>query len=82
MTTLEIFTFTVNNVEIQSRYEKMTALDILEMAAEHGAIGGQPEEYILQSLDSDDRLYTRDHPVDLSVDHHFIALPIGATQVA
>lgn len=76
------FKFTVNDVEFESGYEKVTGLDILERAAERGAIHGKPEDFILQSLDADDRRYKPDDPVDLSVDHQFIALPDGPTPVA
>ena len=82
MTTIEVFTFTVNNVKIESRYEKLTGLEILEMAAERDAIDGKPEDYILQSLKDDDRKYKPEDTVDLSVDNEFIALQIGSTPVA
>ena len=82
MTTTTKFKFTVDNTEFESEYEKLTGLDILEMAAERGVIDGKPEDYILQSLDADDRKYKPEDPVDLSVDHQFIALKIGPTPVA
>ena len=82
MTTVKELTFTVNDVQFESKYEKLTGLEILEEAAEHGAIDGKPEDYILQSLDADDRQYKPDDTVDLSVDHQFIALPSGPTPVA
>ena len=82
MTTIEVFTYTVNNVKIESQYEKLTGLEILEMAAERGAIEGKPEDYILQSLKDDDRKYKPEDTVDLSVDNEFIALQIGPTPVA
>lgn len=82
MTTTSTFRFTVNGVQLESEYEKLTGMDILEMAAEHGAFDGKPEDYILQSLDADDRRYKANDPVDLSVDHQFIALPAGPTPVA
>ena len=82
MTTIEVFTYTVNDVKIESRYEKLTALEILETAAERGAIEGKPEDYILQSLKDDAREYKPEDTVDLSVDNEFIALPVGSTPVA
>ena len=82
MTTIEVFTYTVNNVKIESQYEKLTGLEILEMAAERGAIEGKPDDYILQSLKDDDRKYKPEDTVDLSVDNEFIALQIGPTPVA
>ena len=82
MTTIEVFTFTVNNVKIESQYEKLTGLEILEMAAGRGAIDGKPEDYILQSLKDDDRKYKPEDTVDLSVDNEFIALQFGPTPVA
>ena len=82
MTTTEIFTYTINDVKIESQYEKLTAMEILEVAAEHGAIDGNPQDYILQSLKDDDRTYKPQDTVDLSVDNEFIALPVGSTPVA
>ena len=82
MTTTEIFTYTINDVKIESQYEKLTAMEILEVAAEHGAIDGKAQDYILQSLKDDDRTYKPEDTVDLSVDNEFIALPVGSTPVA
>ena len=82
MTTIEVFTYTVNDVKIESQYEKLTALEILVKASEHGAIEGKPEDYILQSLKDGDRKYKPEDTVDLSVDSEFIALPVGSTPVA
>ena len=80
MTTTEIFTYTINDVKFESQYEKLT--EILEVAAEGGAIDGKPQDYILQSLKDDNRTYKPEDTVDLSVDNEFIALPVGATPVA
>ena len=82
MTTTQVFTYTVNDGKFESRYEKLTALEILEMAAERGAIDGKPEDYILQSLKDDDWKYKPEDTVDLSVDNEFIALQSGPTPVA
>ena len=82
MTTTRVFTYTVNDVKIESQNEKLTALEILEIAAERGAIDGKPEDYILQSLKDEDRKYKPEDTVDLSVDNEFIALQIGPTPVA
>ena len=82
MTTTEIFAYTINDVKIESKYEKLTAMEILEMGAEHSAIDGKPQEYILQSLKDDDRKYKPEDTVDLSADNEFIALPVGSTPVA
>ena len=82
MTTTRVFTYTVNDVKIESQYEKLTALEILEIAAERGAIDGKPEDYILRSLKDEDRTYKPEDTVDLSVDNEFIALQIGPTPVA
>ena len=82
MTTTSIFTYTINGVKIESHYEKLTAMDILEMAAEHGAIDGKPQDYILQSLKDDERSYKPEDTVDLSLNNEFIALSSSATLVA
>ena len=82
MTTTQFFTYTVNNAKIESPYEKLKALEILEMAAERGAFEGKPEDYILQSLKEEGRQYKPEDTVDLSVDNEFIALPVDPTPVA
>ena len=82
MTTVEIFTYTINDVKFESQYDKLMAMEILEAAAERGAIDGKPQDYILQSLKEDDRTFKPEDTVDLSVDNEFIALPVGATPVA
>lgn len=83
MTTLTTkYDFVVNDVHLLSDYEKLTGLEILEQASTHGAFSGKPEDYILQSLDADDRKYKPEDTVDLSVDNKFIALQSGPTPVA
>ena len=82
MTTTQIFTYTINDFKFESQYEKLTAMEILEVAAARGAIDGKPQDYILRSLKDDDRTYKPEDTVDLSVDDEFIALPVGATPVA
>ena len=82
MTTTPVFWYTINNVKVQSRYDKTTARELLEMAVERGAIDGVPEGYILQSLKEDVREYKPEDTVDLSVDNAFIALMFGSTLVA
>jgi hypothetical protein len=82
MTTTQIFTYTINDVKIESQYEKLTAMEILKVAAEHGAIDGKPQDYILQSLKDDDRTYKPEDTVDLSLNNEFIALSSSPTLVA
>ena len=82
MTTTKVFTCTVNNVKFDSRYEKLTALEVLELAAQHSAIDGKPDDYSLQSLKDDGREYKAEDTVDLTVDNEFIALLSGSTMVA
>lgn len=82
MTTIGIFTFIVNGTELESQYEKLTGLEILEIAISRGVIDGKPENYILQNADDDDKKYKPDDTVDLSVDRQFLALPTGPTPVA
>ena len=76
------YPYVVNGVALSSDYEKLTAGEILEQAAAHGAISDKPENYILQSLDVGDRKYEWNDPVDLSEDNQFIALQSGPTPVA
>lgn len=47
----EQFAVVVNGKEIKLSHEKLVAADLLKLAAQHGAISGKPEEYILISDD-------------------------------
>ena len=82
MTNGPVFSFTVNNVKLESRYEKTTAQELLQIAAECEAVDGPPEVYILQSLKEQDLQYKPEDTVDLSADNELIALLFGSTLVA
>ena len=75
----EEFELMVNGIEIETTHEKLVARDILELAAERGAMPGKPEGYILQG---DKGQYKPDDWVDLKVDNVFITIPNTPTQVA
>ena len=47
----ESFTVEVNGVEFKVNHEKLVAADVLKLALEHGAISGEPNEYVLESDD-------------------------------
>ena len=75
----EEFQLKVNGIEIETPHQKLVARDILELAAEHGAMPGKPDEYILQG---DKGPYKQDDWVDLEVDNEFITIRNTPTQVA
>ena len=74
--TIEI---TVNGVQIKVDVEKLLAKDVLEMAKEHGAMPGKPQDYQLQGSQ---RLYKPEDWVNFEEDKEFITIPIGPTDVA
>ena len=79
MTTAKAFVIKVNGEEIETEHQKLPAREILELAKEHGAIPGKPEDYILKG---EKREYGLDDTVDLAEDNIFIAVLSGPTPVA
>ena len=73
------FTAKVNGVEIEFKQAIVTAIAILEMAKEQGAIPGQPESYVLEG---DKGRYSGNDKVDLREDFIFITVPDTPTPVA
>ena len=71
--------FKINGMEIEVTQEKLLAYQILELAKEHGAIPGKPEDYELQGLK---RVYKLDDWVNVAEDDEFITIPTTPTQVA
>ena len=74
-----VFTIKVNGIEIEVKRRELTAREILELAKQHGAMPGKPEEYILQG---DKGKYGPDDRVDLAEENVFITIPNTPTQVA
>ena len=74
-----VFTIKVNGIEIEVKRRELTAHEILELAKQHGAMPGKPEEYILQG---DKGQYGPDDRVDLAEENVFITIPNTPTQVA
>ena len=83
MTTDRKFTIKVNGVEISTDRQELKAGEILQLAKQHGAIPGKPEEYVLRGekreYGGDD---TVDDTVDVAQDNIFIAILNTPTQVA
>ena len=77
----EQYEFEVNGQSLKTTEEKVSAHVILELAANAGAIPGEPQDYELKSLILDDRVYGWNEEVDLSKDNQFITLPTTATIV-
>ena len=77
----EQYEFEVNGQSLKATEEKVPAHVILELAANAGAIPGNPRDYALKSLSLDDRVYGWNEEVDLSKDNQFITLPTTPTTV-
>ena len=73
------FSVKVNGIEFEVTSHKLLAREILQLASEHGAMPGKPENYILQG---DKGLYDSDAWVELEVDDTFITIPDSPTPVA
>ena len=78
-----VYEFTVNETLIKTPHEKLSAGDIIRLAIKEGATGvsGKPEDYVLQSLNSD-RDFKSDDIVDLLEYKEFITEKSGPTPVA
>ena len=73
------FKFKINGIEIETDRQELTALDILKLAKEKGAIPGDPEKYILQG---DKGKYNINDLVNLKEDNQFLSILAGPTPVA
>ena len=69
----------VNGVQIKVDQEKLLAERVLEIAKDHGAMPGKPEDYLLQG---DKGLYKPNDWVDFREDKEFITIPEGPTDIA
>ena len=75
------FTIEVNGVDIKVSYEKLVAADVLKLAAEHGAISGKPDSYILES-EEPEREFKNDDWIDFHEYKEFTAERSGPTPIA
>ena len=75
----DTYPITVNGVEIDVHEKEIAAVRILELAKDHGAIPGSPDEYILKG---ENREYQGGDLVDVATDKFFIAIPNTPTPVA
>ena len=73
------YPITVNGVEIEVHEKKIAAFRILELAKDHGAIPGDPNEYILKD---EDREYQSGDIVDVATDKFFVTILNTPTPVA
>ncbi len=73
------FSFKVNGIQLEVKHPKLLASEILDIAAERGAMPGKPNEYLLQG---DKGLYELNAWVNLEEDDQFITIPNTPTQVA
>lgn len=77
----EQFSIEVNGIKIKVKYEKLVAADILKLAVDNGAIGGKPDEYVLES-DKPEHEFKNDEWVDFREYKMFTAERSGPTPVA
>ncbi len=73
------FSFKVNGVDLDSSSRFLSALEILEIGKKHGAMPGDPKNYLLQG---DKGRYGLDDKIDLEEDNVFITVPNTPTPVA
>lgn len=73
------FVFKVNGDEFHTDQQFLTALEILTIAKEKGAVPSKPEDYILQG---DKGKYEGSARVDLEQDNVFVTIPNRSTPVA
>ena len=76
-----VFEFDVNGITIKAGHEKLTALDIIRLAIEHGAVSGKPEDYVLASVRPEHE-FKSDDVVDLLEYKEFVTEKSGPTPVA
>jgi hypothetical protein len=75
------FTIIVNGIEIKVNHEKLVAADVLKLAADHEAISGKPNEYVLES-DDPKHEFKNDDWVDFHEYKKFTAERSAPTPVA
>ncbi|WP_419950482.1 hypothetical protein [Candidatus Palauibacter sp.] len=73
------YEFKVNGIQIRTEKRELTANEILLLAKQHGAIPGDPGNYILQG---DKGEYSGTDLIDLAEDQVFITIPNTPTDVA
>ncbi len=75
----EKYDFKVNGTEFQTEYQSPTALEILMIAKQGGAIPNNPEDYALQG---DKGIYHGVARVDLREENVFLTFPMSSAQAA
>ena len=73
------YDFKVNGTEFQTEYQSPTALEILMIAKQGGAIPNNPGDYVLQG---DKGLYQGVYRVNLEEDNVFVTIPVSSAQAA
>ena len=80
MTTLnKEYEFKVNGDQFVTERPQLTALEILTIAKQGGAIPNNPEEYVLKGEKGE---YRGNDTVSLVDDNVFITVPVGSTPVS
>ncbi len=82
---LRLYKFKVNGRELESKFEKLIALDIIEMAGKQGASipGGEPDKLLLEAVGGEKPCqFKLDEWVDLSRFHEFLLILNEPTPVA
>ena len=75
------YELTVNGALIKTPHERLTAADIIRLAIKEGAVAGQPDDYVLVSLDPHHQFQPEDL-VDILDYKNFVAEKSGSTPVA
>ena len=73
------YEFKVNGDQFSTANPELSALEILTIAKQGGAIPKNPEEYALKG---DKGEYRGNDPVNLVEDNVFITVPVGSTPVS
>lgn len=80
---VRVYEFEVNGQKFESKFEVLSAKDIIEMAQKHGVhLPGEPKDCLLHSLGGEERDFKGDDWVDLAKFTKFAILSASPTPVA
>ena len=79
---MTVYKFTVNGQELESKSEKLVALDIIKLAGQKGVpLPDKPQNLLLEAVD-EPKPFKLDDWVDLEKFTKFILIPSTPTSVA
>ena len=80
---VKVYKFKVNGQELESKFEKLVALDIIEMAKKQGvSLPGKYENLLLETVGDKQHQFELDEWVDLGRFHEFLLILNEPTPVA